>query len=480
MKIHKRPSFQQGLTSTSPIPTRTISNEEYTPIPQTRLQEHVDHVIETQSTEMASRLGMDRRTFLKTTGGMAVALLAMNHVFGNFFDVLAVEAAEPEAFLSRRGEHFFVFDVQTHYVSSTFTNPGWRESLLALRQRAKDMGLNPALAQDSKTMADLSWENFVKEVFLDSETSLALISTPPGPYPWTSVVPPKEMAHIRDEINRITDSQRMLAHGLVMPQLGKVDLDFMDQQHEVFHVDAWKCYTGAAPKGFDHGWWLHDEEIAYPMLEKAQKLGVPTICIHKGLPLGSVAEYNHPKDTIQAAKDFPKLNFLLYHSGFLGVHQINLEKARNGEVPWTSEFCRMKRKHPHLTNIYMEIGSTFAQLVITEPKACAHLLGQLLAAFGEDHILWGTDSIWYGTPQWQIEAFRRFHIPEELQEKHGYPPLTPEVKAKIFGLTAARVFKIDVQAQYKQLPKDYLNRIKMAYLEESPSPSHHAYGWVTG
>ncbi|WP_447971354.1 hypothetical protein [Nitrospira sp. M1] len=276
MNIPKQPTIQQGLTSASPIPTQIISNEEFTPIPQTRNQKHLDALIKAQSSEMANRLGMDRRTFLKTTGGMAVALLAMNQVFGKFFDILTAEAAEPEAFLTRRGEHFFIFDVQTHYVSSTFTNPGWRESLLALRQRANDMGLNAALSHDSKTMADLSWENFVKEVFLDSETSLALISTPPGPYPWTSVVPPKEMTHIRNEINRITDSQRMLAHGLVMPQLGQVDLDFMDQQHEVFQVDAWKCYTGAAPKGFNHGWWLHDEQIAYPMLEKAQKLGVPT------------------------------------------------------------------------------------------------------------------------------------------------------------------------------------------------------------
>ncbi len=139
----------------------------------------------------------------------------------------------------------------------------------------------------------------------------------------------------------------------------------------------------------------------------------------------------------------------------------------------------MKLTHPGLTNIYMEIGSTFAQLVITEPKACAHLLGQLLVAFGEDHILWGTDSIWYGTPQWQIEAFRRFQIPEELQERHGYPPLTPEIKAKIFGLTAARIFHIDVQSKRHDLPKDYLSHMKMAYLEESPLPSHHAYGWVT-
>ena len=113
----------------------------------------------------------------------------------------------------------------------------------------------------------------------------------------------------------------------------------------------------------------------------------------------------------------------------------------------------MKQKQPKLNNIYMELGSTFGQLVITEPLICAHLLGQLLLSFGTDHIIWGTDSIWYGTPQWQIEAFRRFQIPENLQEQHQYPALTNNLKAKIFGLNAAKLFKVDVDATRKDLPK---------------------------
>jgi predicted TIM-barrel fold metal-dependent hydrolase len=139
----------------------------------------------------------------------------------------------------------------------------------------------------------------------------------------------------------------------------------------------------------------------------------------------------------------------------------------------------MKQQAPGLTNIYMELGSTFGQLVTTNPTACAHLLGQIIGAFGADHVLWGTDSIWYGTPQWQIEAFRRFEMPEALVEKHGYAPLTRAVKEQIFGLNAARVFGVDVNATRNELPKDYLSQIKMAYLEEGPAPSHRWYGWVT-
>jgi len=103
----------------------------------------------------------------------------------------------------------------------------------------------------------------------------------------------------------------------------------------------------------------------------------------------------------------------------------------------------------------MELGSTFGPLVTPHPTACAYLFGQSIGAFGADPVLWGTDSIWYGTPQWQTDAFRRFAMP------------------------AARVFGVDVNAARHELPKDSLSRIKMAYRADGPAPSHRWYGWVT-
>ena len=311
-------------------------------------------------------------------------------------------------------------------------------------------------------------------MFLDSDTAIGLISTPPGPYPQRRSCRPREMTHIRDEINRITQSRRMLAHGLVSPQLGQADLDFME--HAGGHAQGRRLegvHRGHA-KGFDRGWFLDDEKIAYPMLEKARKLGVRRVCVHKGLPLGPVADYNHPRDLIKAAKDFPDIDFLVYHAGLLGG---GTQAA--GEVPWTTEFCEMKKKEPGNRNIYMELGSTFGQLVTTNPTACAHLLGQIIDAFGADHMLWGTDSIWYGTPQWQIEAFRRFEIAQALVDKHGYAPLTRAGEGTDLGLNAARVFGVDINAKRNEMPKDYLSRIKMAYLEEGAAPEPRWYGWVT-
>lgn len=482
-------SVKQGLTFPAALPTQIISNEEFLPIGQTAEQACVERVANELVETAAARRGVTRREFLKTTGGMAAALLAMNEAFGRFFNIEDIELFETAAFAEQQGNPYFIFDVQTHYVSSHYdlsdteaNRKGGvsKHALLSLRKSIREAGLNPKLTGDRGTLDDLSWKNFVKEVFFDSETTVGLISTPPGPYPQEAVVPPKEMAHIRDEINRLAGSQRMLAHGLATPQLGMADLEFMAMQAETLKVDAWKCYTGSCPKGFNRGWWMDDERVAYPMLEQARKLNVKRICVHKGLPLGPVPDYNHPRDLIKAAKDFPDLDFVVYHSGFRGVTLIERVFDKTGEIPWTTEFCRMKEAEPTLSNIYMELGSTFAQLVTTYPLICAHLLGQIIRAFGLDHVLWGTDSIWYGTPQWQIEAFRRFQIPETLIEKHQYHVLTRRAKEQIFGLNAAKVFGIDVEAKRREVPNDALGRLRMSYLEEGPEPSRRAYGWVAG
>ena len=481
--------MKKGLVCPTRIPTQIVSNEEFLPIPQTRRQHRVEQVAEGLIERAVTRSGVTRREFLNATSGMAAALLAMNTAFGRFFNIEEIELFETSAFAEQQGAPYFIFDVQTHYVGSGYDPTDAeanrkgavsKHALLSLRRSIRESGLNPRLAGDRGTIDDLSWKNFIKEVFFDSETAIGLISTPPGPYPQEAVVPPREMAHIRDEVNRLAGSQRMLAHGLVTPQLGVADLDFMAMQAEMLKVDAWKCYTGSCPKGFDRGWRMDDERIAYPMLEQARKLHVKRICVHKGLPLGPVPDYNHPRDLIKAAKDFPDLNFLVYHSGLRGVGSIEQIFAKTGEIPWTTEFCRMKEAEPGISNIYMELGSTFAQLVTTYPSICAHLLGRVIRAFGVDHVLWGTDSIWYGTPQWQIEAFRRFQIPEALIQEHHYQPLTRQVKERIFGLNAAKVFGVDVETIRHEVPRDALGRLRMSYLEEGPEPSRRVYGWIAG
>ena len=80
--------------------------------------------------------------------------------------------------------------------------------------------------------------------------------------------------------------------------------------------------------------------------------------------------------------------------------------------------------------------------MLRRPVEAAHVLGKLLRAVGPDRIVWGTDSIWYGSPQPLIDAFRTFEIPTRMQEEFGYPPLTVETKAKILGVNARSVYGI--------------------------------------
>jgi hypothetical protein len=87
-------------------------------------------------------------------------------------------------------------------------------------------------------------------------------------------------------------------------------------------------------------------------------------------------------------------------------------------------------------------------------------MGILFKYLGADRIVWGTDSVWYGSPQWQIEAFWRLQIPEEMRRRHGYPEITPEMKRKVLGLNSARLYGLNPDVTgYTPVADDYATRI---------------------
>ena len=94
---------------------------------------------------------------------------------------------------------------------------------------------------------------------------------------------------------------------------------------------------------------------------------------------------------------------------------------------------------------------------------------------GEDRIVWGTDSIWYGSPQDQIQAFRTFQIAPEFRERYGYPEITPQIRAKIFGLNAAGPYQISEAEIRQQLGGDTVARARENYMN-APDPSFLTYG----
>ena len=107
-------------------------------------------------------------------------------------------------------------------------------------------------------------------------------------------------------------------------------------------------------------------------------------------------------------------------------------------------------------------------------------IGTLVKGLGADHVVWGTDTLWYGSPQWQIEAMRRLEIPEDMMAKHGFAPLGPAigpVKAAIFGYNSARLYKLDLRAELPGVGSDKFAVERSASLHAA-TRSNAAYGYV--
>jgi hypothetical protein len=467
-----------------PVPTQVISNEEYRPIPQTPQQRQLEQEIVAGAEWQARSLGMDRRQFLRTSCGMAFAFAAMNSVFGRFFRVEAAELFEPAAVAENKAR-FFIFDVQTHHVAMPNQAPHADQDFLHAVVGMRDMArkMNPALKDHEARIEDAYLENYIKEVFLDSDTDVVALSALPGTSEETDVLTPEVIYKSRSWINELTSSPRVISHGYFSPDLGQQNLEYMHAQTEKLKIDAWKGYSGVARAKGKQGWRLDDEKLAYPALEYSRKKGIKNICVHKGLPFPGDLKWWSPMDVTGAATHFPDLNFLVYHSGFKGLEDA-LPAAEDGfgktsYVPWVSDICSWKKKNPRVSNIYMEMGSTFAMMVSSSPLLATHVVGMIIDAFGPDHVLWGTDSIWWGSPQWQIEAFRRLEMPDQLMKRFGWKPLTDDVKRSIFGLNAARVYGVDPEAKRNPMPGDYIEKLRRMYKQSGAlTPSNTQYGWV--
>jgi hypothetical protein len=129
---------------------------------------------------------------------------------------------------------------------------------------------------------------------------------------------------------------------------------------------------------------------------------------------------------------------------------------------------------PRDSNVYAELGSTW-RYAMRDPDSAAHIIGKLVTHIGENNVLYGSDCIWYGSPQDQIQALRSFQISEELQDKHNYPRMTPKLRAQIFGLNAARPYGIDVGEVIKRARRDEIERRRAAYRED-PDPHFLTFG----
>jgi len=461
-----------------PIKLDSTSNGEFAPIPLEPVHHAARRLAFGAATANAKRLGLGRRAFLASACGAATTLLAMNAAYartgprGGFYELAPESALEGPLARSALDGGEFIFDVQGHFVNPT---GAW---LKRLPKGAKPLGFatNDARCAPHRGPGDFDYlrcvgpDQFVKDVFLDSDTDLMVLSFVPSTREGEPLTI-EEAEATAAIVEKLEGTHRLLIHGRVNPNQ-KGDLEAMDALASRHRISAWKTYTQWGPDG--KGFFL-DDDAGIALVEKARKLGVRNIAIHKGLPFGE-RSYEHSTcvDVGRVAKRFPDVNFLIYHSGFVagkpegpwdakrtdGIDALVTSLAENGVKPGS--------------NVYAELGSTW-RFLMRDPDSAAHALGKLLRACGEDNVLWGTDSIWYGSPQDQIQAFRAFQVSEALREKHGYPRITPELRRKVFGLNALRIYPVAGEVVKKHLPGDRVARERLEYRED-PDPSFLTYG----
>lgn len=467
-----------------PIKLDTTSNGEYLPRP---LPGYVRKTIKTASSwasENAKRLNKGRREFLVSLSGAATCLLAMNRAAaaigqtGGVFELPEEAALDNVLAEASIGKKEFIFDIQTHHFNSvdSWTDPSpWSETI---RQTAGNTPCNILPDEEFGHMSCTDARTFVREIFLDSDTDAGVLTFVPTDEE-SMPLSHEEAFATRQLVDATPGGKRLLLHGRVIPNLPG-DLERMDELMEKWDIAAWKTYTQYG-ESYDSGWWLNDDGHGRAFLEKVRASGVKTISCHKGLPLpfplmgkGNL-DYRFSRDVGPAAKEHNDINFIIFHSGFdpgmpEGPFVPGSPKSGTDSLVQSVLDSELGTG----SNVFAELGSTW-QMVMKEPDQAAHLMGKLLKYLGEDNILWGTDCLFYGSPQDQIQAFRSFQISDEFQEKFGYPKITDEMRAKIFGLSSAKIYGIEPVEVRKAAQTDALGRAKANY-QAHADPTFKSYG----
>ncbi len=474
----------------SPIPTQIVSSDEYFPEPQGKQQREVEERVKAMGAEMAHKLGMSRRAFFTTAAGMATAFLAMNEVYGRIFDVTRLEASTPELADERANslKDQFIFDCHTHFLRDDTRLNGF----IRMRQAVGDAGWNPDLKGKRQTIEDLKFNNYYKETYLDSDTKVALISSSPSDIPRDWFLTNGMMAEARAKVNKAAGSRRMLSHAVFTP--GEPGwLDALDHGLEL-KPDSVKGYTigdNTHKELARWPWRMDDENVTYRAYEKFVKAGIKNVCVHKGLFPPSIAKqfprllpYTDVRDVGKAAVDWPQLNFIIYHSAYRQAGggadpaEAWAQVEKTGRSDWVTDLSEIPAKYG-VTNVYGDLGQLFAYSTVAQPRLAAYLMGTLIKGLGADHVCWGTDAVWTGSPQWQIEGLRRLEIPEDMQKKFGFQPLGPAdgpVKTAIFSENTVRLYNYKAPARWSKA--DRFAMLKDDYLRSGPNRTNLRYGYV--
>ncbi|HKU41639.1 MAG TPA: amidohydrolase family protein [Polyangiales bacterium] len=327
---------------------------------------------------------------------------------------------------------------------------------------------------------DCGKKAYVKAVFQDSETTVAVLSGLPGSGATSGVtggdvqgtfgVSNETLYTTRDQVNMAAATQRMIAHCQVTPNATPAaNSAMMEKVYREHKTKGWKCYPPA-----EGGWFLTDPN-ALMFIQKAMELGEPLICAHKGFPFPgwSVKHADPGPDVGKVAAMFPNVNFVIYHSACAfegttaeGMGFWNPGDPVDSQNGGTSRLAKVVFE-AGLTNknVYAEMGSVW-NLLMNDPMLSQHYVGKMLKYVGQERLVWGTESIWLGAPQPQIAAFKMFKIADEIRDKYGYPDFTDLVKRQVFGLTSAGLYGINPGACYTNFKGDAIAQYRKEADEE--------------
>ncbi|MGH6623592.1 MAG: amidohydrolase family protein [Burkholderiaceae bacterium] len=461
-----------------PIKLDTTSNGEYAPIPLTPVHHEANFRALEAATAHAKKLGIERRNFLVSASGAASSLLAMNAAYaaagrhGGYYQIEQDAAMDVQLARSSVDGTEFIFDVQGHFVNPT---GAWLKRLPAGARPLSGFTSGSRCAPfkgsgDFDYLRCIGPDQFVKDVFMDSDTDLMVLSFVPSTREGEPLTI-EEAAATAQIVEKLGGTHRLLLHGRVNPNQ-RGDLEGMDELASRYKISAWKTYTQWGPDGT--GFFM-DDEPGIALIEKARKLGIRNIAIHKGLAFGPKSyEHSTCVDVGRVAKRYPDVNFLIYHSGFVA------DKAEGPYDPQRIDgidalvTSLLKNDVKPNSNVYPELGSTW-RLAMRDPDTAAHTIGKLVKYCGADNVLWGTDSIWYGSPQDQIQAFRTFQISPSLRDRYGYPEMTAALRAKVFGLNALKIYPVDASVVRQHVRRDKVQLERQEY-RERPDPTFLTYG----
>lgn len=557
-----------------PLDILPASNGEFLPKRASAEQLAVMDLANKEVERVRRTMGMSRRDFVRTSAAMAICFWAVDQIQGSALahNTQTTAACDLEyaagsgiySLQNMPGE--FIFDIQSHHVESDgmwrITNPAFEAFFAAVWSQAGPVtgrapgmgpnGLRGSGAGEIDPIENLSRYHYLKELFLDSATTMTVLSAVPAAPDIAQPLPIDRAVQTVEMVNQLSGSQRTVLHAFVMPNRGSAGTAastggaeplFMREEFDTMEARAtsswghlirgWKTYPAWGDIPYASGWFFDDPLVGQPFIDKVRELGnrynIPkNIATHKGFALPAFDQRAaSPRDIGPAARRNPDVNFIVYHSGYDGetvgaypgddavssadrtVDSL-IKSLRENNWDATRFRSAQGTQWANVPNVYAEIGSTWRSVMgavsANTPPAAAHLLGKLIKYVGPKRICWGTDSLWFGSPQSEIAGLRRVqhaHAPTvwnsyglphaidgdaddptiDTRDGHNYSDGKPHpersIRNWIFGRAAAQVYNVDADAHLldrstNPIACDDVQKIRDAYILNQMTPREMA------